>query len=91
MIRKMTEHDIDAVVGLMSKMYEESINYHALSFSISRVEDTKLVRSFVIWAKGRGAKLILNGVSAGIDNDAAIKLYELVGFKRVGSAMMMEV
>ena len=51
----------------------------------------RLVTAFITWAKSRGAKLISVGVTAGIDNDAAVKLYEILGFKKTGTSLMMEV
>lgn len=51
----------------------------------------RLVRDYIKWAKEGGAKLITVGVTAGIDNDFAVKFYEALGFKQTGNLMMMEV
>ena len=51
----------------------------------------RLVNAYVQWAKQGGAKLITVGVTAGIDNDAAIAFYKAMGFRASGVQMMMEV
>ena len=51
----------------------------------------RLVNAYVQWAKQDGAKLITVGVTAGIDNDAAIAFYTAMGFRTSGVQMMMEV
>jgi GNAT superfamily N-acetyltransferase len=51
----------------------------------------RLVAAFIAWAKSKGVKLITAGVTAGIDNDKAIQLYEIMGFKKSGVSLMMEV
>ena len=51
----------------------------------------RMVADYVRWAKARGARIILVGVTAGIDNEHAAKFYEDMGFRRSGVQLMMEV
>jgi len=51
----------------------------------------RLVNAYMEWAKQGGVKLITVGVTAGIDNDAAIAFYKAMGFRAIGVQMMMEV
>ena len=50
----------------------------------------RLVNAYVDWSKRGGAKLITAGVTAGIDNDAAIAFYKAAGFRVSGVQMMMD-
>ncbi len=50
----------------------------------------RLVNAYVQWAHEGGAKLITVGVTAGIDNDAAITFYKAMGFHAMGVQMMMD-
>jgi len=143
----MTMEDIPNVAQLMALMYEESVNYHKLSFSWDRVEEVcrqtieggfalvydqgdgvivgvfggvvyeptfsrdimasdlvfyvhpnhrgyvsiRMIKAFIAWSVGKGCKLISVGVTAGIDNDRVVELYESMGFVRAGNSLMMEV
>jgi len=49
-----------------------------------------LVRNYVDWARRGGAKIISVGVTAGINNDAAIAFYRAMGFRESGVQMMMD-
>ncbi|MFH2073785.1 MAG: GNAT family N-acetyltransferase [Pseudomonadota bacterium] len=51
----------------------------------------RLVAAYVQWARKGGAKIISVGVTAGINNDAAIAFYSAIGFRQSGVQMMMEV
>jgi GNAT superfamily N-acetyltransferase len=50
-----------------------------------------LLRQFIRWAKAKGAKLVLMGITAQLDNDKATRLYQHIGFSHIGNAMAMEV
>ena len=50
-----------------------------------------LADGFSAWSRYKGAKLITVGVTAGIDNAAAIAFYEALGFRQSGSQLIMEV
>jgi len=50
----------------------------------------RLVNAYVRWARQCGAKMITVGVTAGIDNDAAIAFYKAMGFRASGVQMMMD-
>lgn len=48
----------------------------------------RLVQAFVQWARIAGAKQIRPGVTTG--SDAAVTMYERMGFMRVGASFMLE-
>lgn len=50
----------------------------------------RLINAYVRWARQGGAKMITVGVTAGIDNDAAIAFYKAMGFRASGVQMMMD-
>ena len=50
----------------------------------------RLVNAYVRWARQGGVKMITVGVTAGIDNDAAIAFYRAMGFRTSGVQMMMD-
>ena len=50
----------------------------------------RLVNAYVRWARQGRAKMITVGVTAGIDNDAAIAFYRARGFRTSGVQMMMD-
>jgi len=50
----------------------------------------RLVKAYVQWARRNGAKIITVGVTAGINNDAAIAFYRAMGFRESGVQMMMD-
>jgi len=50
----------------------------------------RLVDAYVQWARQGGVKMITVGVTAGIDNDAAIAFYRAMGFRTSGVQMMMD-
>jgi len=50
----------------------------------------RLVAAYVQWARKGGAKIVSVGVTAGIDNDAAIAFYRAMGFRESGVQMMMD-
>ena len=50
----------------------------------------RLVAAYVQWARKGGAKIITVGVTAGIDNDAAIAFYKAMGFHESGVQLMMD-
>jgi GNAT superfamily N-acetyltransferase len=49
----------------------------------------KLIQAFVEWARAQGVKQIRPGVSTGEAGAAAERLYERLGFQRVGTLFMM--
>jgi GNAT superfamily N-acetyltransferase len=51
----------------------------------------KLVRAFEAWAEAVGCVKISVGVSAGIDNPRAERLYEGLGFREVGKILHKEI
>ena len=51
----------------------------------------RMVTDYIRWAKARGVKVILVGVTAGIDNEYVAKFYEDMGFRKSGVQLMMEV
>ena len=50
----------------------------------------RLVNAYVRWARQGRAKMITVGITAGIDNDAAIAFYRAMGFRTSGVQMMMD-
>ena len=50
----------------------------------------RMIRYYVRWAQERGAKMISLGTSTGINSERVSKLYERLGFKKVGYAFQME-
>lgn len=44
----------------------------------------RLLREFITWAAGMGAKQTVAGISTGIDIDTTAQLYRAAGFKQVG-------
>ena len=51
----------------------------------------RLADEYVAWSRCKGVKLVTVGVTAGIDNAAAIAFYEALGFRQSGSQLMIEV
>lgn len=51
----------------------------------------KLIKSFEAWAKKHGCATVQVGVTIGINNDLAVKLYEKLGFTVEGPMMSKEV
>lgn len=47
----------------------------------------RLVRAFVDWATRRGARMIQVGISTGVHVEQTTRLYESLGFARVGPLM----
>lgn len=45
-----------------------------------------LLRGFVRWARARGIACINAGIASGINHDVSERLYERVGFVRIGTA-----
>jgi GNAT superfamily N-acetyltransferase len=43
-----------------------------------------LLDAYVKWAQGKGAGLIQVGVTAGVNNDAAARVFNAVGFREIG-------
>ena len=52
---------------------------------------SRLVNAYIEWAKSVRARMITVGVTAGLDNAAAIKFYESMGFKQCGAQLRLEV
>jgi GNAT superfamily N-acetyltransferase len=50
----------------------------------------QLVKAFVEWAKAQGVKQIRPGVSTGAVGQGAERLYEHLGFERVGALFKLE-
>lgn len=45
-----------------------------------------LLRAFVRWARSRGIACINAGIASGINHDVSTRLYERIGFVRVGTS-----
>ncbi len=45
----------------------------------------RLMRAFEDWSKGAGAVKVVMGVTAGIDDPAACKFYEHIGYEKSGA------
>lgn len=50
-----------------------------------------LIRKFRDWAIAKGARLIMTGITAGLQNDRVTRLYQRLGFRLAGNVMIMEV
>lgn len=91
----------DSVVGVMAGVvYQPAFSRDLMATDLALyvlpvyrggIIAIRLVAAFIAWAKQQGAKLISVGVTAGIDNDEAVKFYEIMGFKKTGTSLMMEV
>jgi GNAT superfamily N-acetyltransferase len=49
----------------------------------------RLVRAFQEWASAHNARAVV-GVTAGVDDDAAIRLYRRLGFRTIGQTLAKE-
>lgn len=50
-----------------------------------------LIKSYKKWALSVGARIVQGGVTANIEDGAAGKIYERIGFDKIGSLYAMEV
>jgi GNAT superfamily N-acetyltransferase len=83
-----------AITGVMAGFVSEHWMSEArlafdLALYVSRdarggMDGRGLIRQFVAWAAARGAVWPQAGVTAGIDDEASVRLYESEGFKRCG-------
>lgn len=54
------------------------------------ITGTRFIRLFENWSKDKGAKCVNLGITAGIANDKAERLYKGLGFKSIGVVLRKE-
>lgn len=57
----------------------------------SGITAIRLIRTFIEWARIKGAKQIHMGIGTGINVESTTRLYESLGFRQIGPLLMMEI